>query len=259
MNMKSSPQWLETVKSVDDRRTLALPGDATDTLKFCVDHFLFTANEAIDDHGYFAVALSGGSTPKAIFQALAKPENRSKTDWSRFLVFWSDERSVPPDNAESNYHMAMESGWKTLPVPAESIYRMVAEDDIEGHAKDYEERILTKIPQRHFDLVMLGMGDDGHTASLFPLTHGLHVENQLAIANYIPQKSTWRMTLTYKCINAARHTAVYVMGAGKESILKEVLTGTYQPDLYPSQKVGIPSHKALWIADDKAAKLIKDL
>lgn len=256
--MTTPTSGTDILKSLDDRRMLALPGNSAETLKYCVDHFIRTANEAINDHGYFAVALSGGSTPKAIFKALTDPSNRDKVDWRRCLVFWSDERSVPPDNSESNYHMAMESGWASLPVPKDSIFRMVAEDDIEANANKYEELILTKIPQRHFDLVMLGMGDDGHTASLFPHTEGLHVDNKLVIANFVPQKDTWRMSFTYKCINAARHIALYVMGAGKETILQEVLTGPYQPDTYPSQKVGIPSHKALWIVDNNAAALLKE-
>ena len=247
----------DMITDIDNRRALALPGNASETLKFCVDSFLNYANEAIKDHGYFAVALSGGSTPKAIFQALALPENASKADWSRFLVFWSDERSVPPENSESNYHMAMESGWKALPVPEDRIFRMVAESDIEKHAAEYEQLILTKIPQKRFDLVMLGMGDDGHTASLFPHTHGLHVDNKLVIANNVPQKNTWRMSLSFKCINAARHVVIYVMGSGKEDVLKKVLLGTPQPDLYPAQRVGTRENKALWIADDKAAQQLK--
>jgi 6-phosphogluconolactonase len=245
------------VKPWDERRLLALPGEKQMTLQFCVDHFLFVANEAIEEHGYFAVALSGGSTPKAIFEALAKPENRDKTDWTRFLVFWSDERSVASNDPESNYHMAMESGWNLLPVPESHIFRMQAESNIVQHAKEYEELIVSRIPQGYFDLIMLGMGDDGHTASLFPYTTGLHVDDKLVVANEVPQKSTWRMSFTFKCINAARHIAVYVLGAGKESMLQTVLKGPYQPDQYPSQKVGTSTHQALWIADNAASQLLK--
>lgn len=257
--MKTPPEWLNKITSIDDRRSLAVPGNAQETLKFCVESFLYCASEAIGDHGYFAVALSGGSTPKAIFQALALPENRSKADWSRFLVFWSDERSCPPTDPESNYHMAMEAGLRALPILAENLFRMVAENAIEEHARDYEKLILSKIPQKHFDLVMLGMGDDGHTASLFPGTQGLDVHDKLAIANYVPQKNTWRMTLTFPCINAARQITAYVLGSGKEDVLKEVLTGSYQPDRYPAQCVGTAQNKALWIADDRAALRVKEI
>lgn len=248
---------MSIIHPLDDRREIAFPGAASEMVQFCVDHFLNSANQAIDDHGYFAVALSGGSTPKAIFERLALPENRLKTDWSRFLVFWSDERSVLPSDPESNYRMAMDAGWSRLPISKDNIFRMEAEGDIEAHAKLYEDAVLTKIPQRHFDLVMLGMGDDGHTASLFPHTAGLHVDNRLVIANHIPQKNTWRMTLTFKCINASSQIAVYVMGSGKEKVLSEVLKGAYQPDVYPSQKAGISSHKALWIVDDAAATVLR--
>lgn len=255
--MKLSACLSKDIITLDERRLLALPGNAEETIRFCVDHFFFVANEAIAEHGYFAVALSGGSTPKAIFTALSLPENLIRTDWSKFLVFWSDERSVPPSHSESNYHMAMASGWDKLPVSEKNIFRMQAEADIEVHALDYEKLIESKIPQKHFDLVMLGMGEDGHTASLFPHTKGLHDVNHLVVANYIPQKDTWRMSLTFKSINEATNTIVYVLGSGKETMLHNILKGPYQPELYPAQRLGTPNHKALWVADDKASILMR--
>ena len=113
------------IRRFDDRRLLAIPGDKTQTVAFCVTHFIATAAEAIKKQGYFAVALSGGSTPKSIFQALSEKENRHQIDWKKCWVFWSDERAVEPTNVESNYHMAMEAGLKEIGIPSEQVFRMV--------------------------------------------------------------------------------------------------------------------------------------
>jgi 6-phosphogluconolactonase len=248
MNLKSNE-----IISFDDRRNLDIPGNYEATLKFCVEHFVETANKAIADHQYFAVALSGGNTPKAIYQKLASPDYRQAIDWSKVRLFWSDERCVPPTDPESNFHMAMEAGFAKLPLKTENIFRVPTEDDPEQAAKAYEELLRKKVPDGRFDLVMLGMGDDGHTASLFPKTHGLHTLNRLVIANFVPQKNSWRITFTFECINAARHIAVYVLGKSKAKMVKHVLTSPYDPDTLPVQRVGTPSNRALWILDKEAA------
>lgn len=250
--------WKEEVQLFDERRNIIIPGDQKETLQFCVDQFVEIANDCLFDHGYFAVALSGGSTPKAIYTALASSENRQKLDWSKVLLFWSDERSVPPNNPESNYHMAMEAGFSSLPIKPENIFRMKAEEHIEENAKLYEQDIKNNIPLGLFDAVLLGMGEDGHTASLFPMTHALKAKNRLVIENYIPQKNTWRMTLTYDCINTAKYILIYVLGKNKDVMLKRVLTGPYEPDTLPIQAVGTQSHRATWIVDSAAAQNIMD-
>lgn len=246
-----------TITSYDLRRKIAIPGDYEKTLGFCVDHFFEIANEAIAKHKAFYVALSGGSTPKALFQRLALEENRNKTAWDKFHVFWSDERCVPPDHAESNYKMAQETLLKHVPIKSKHIYRMEAETDLEENAEKYDRLIQELVPSKAFDLMMLGVGDDGHTASLFPATHGLHTTGRLAIANYIPQKNCWRMSLTFDCINRSHHIAVYALGPNKAEILQKVLAGSYFPDRYPAQRVGVENHPALWIADKDAAKLLE--
>jgi 6-phosphogluconolactonase len=243
-------------KSWDERRLLLIPGDYLSTLIFCVEHFIALAHKAIADHGIFCVALSGGSTPKAIFEHLCQPPYRAKVQWSKIFLFWSDERSVPPAHPESNYHMAMEAGFKDMDIPSSHIYRMRAEENIQENALRYEEQIRSVLKGQPFDLIMLGMGEDGHTASLFPHTEGLKVKDRLVIANYIPQKQTWRMTMSYGCINQARHIAIYVLGASKKEILKNVLKSADQFDNFPVQAVGTKENKALWIADEAAAALI---
>lgn len=237
-------QW-----TIDRRRNLVVPGDKEATLKYATSHWLDCARKAIADHDAFYVALSGGSTPKALFQRFTHDD----LDWSKVYLFWSDERAVPPDDPDSNYHMAIEEGGLgKLPIPTHQIHRMVAEGDLEEGAKDYERTIKETLGDAPFDLVMLGMGDDGHTASLFPHTDALKVTNRLVVPNHVPQKETWRMTFTYQTINAAETIALYVLGAGKAQVLPKVLKGEEDPLTYPSQKVGTPAHPALWIADEAA-------
>ena len=185
MYMKVSEQ---NIVPFDESRHIAIPGDEESTLQFCVEHFIQIANESIETHDHFNVALSGGSTPKAIYQRLALQENRNRVPWDKTSLFWSDERSVSPSDNESNYKMAMDNGFSLLPIPPENIFRMIAEDEIERNSQEYETLIKEKLANQRFDLVMLGMGPDGHTASLFPHTKGLHISDKLVIPNYIPQK-----------------------------------------------------------------------
>jgi 6-phosphogluconolactonase len=240
----------------DDRRDIAIPGNARETTLFCAEQFLKIGNAAIQERGVFNAALSGGSTPKAIFQLLASPELRSQIDWKNVVLFWSDERNVLPDDPQSNYKMAMDAGFASLPLKKENIHRMPAEGEAieaEDAAKEYEKLILKLVPKASFDFVMLGMGEDGHTASLFPKTHGLHAEERLTIVNFVPQLNTWRMTLTYECINQSKNISIYVIGKNKAAMVKKVLSAPSEPDEFPIQKIGTRKHKALWILDTDAA------
>lgn len=246
--------WKEKLESFDKRRDIIIPGNAEETISFCVHQFLQLAKEAIDHHGFFAVALSGGHTPHAIFKQLSQPSYHNALDWSKVLCFWSDERSVPVHHAENNYSNAMQAGLFALPLLSENIFRMQAENNIEGNADAYEQLIREKIPSLQFDLMMLGMGEDGHTASLFPRTHGLHTKDRLVIANYIPQKHTWRMSLTYECIHMSKVICIYAMGANKAPMVAKVLLGPYDPDNLPVQRIGTFSHKAIWILDSSASE-----
>ncbi len=237
----------------DERRDLIIPGNYDTSVMFCIQHFTALAKKAIRDHGSFFVALSGGSTPKAIFEHLTVRPHLTDEEWAKVHLFWSDERAVAHNNPDSNYKMAMDSGLAKMPIPKNQIHRMHAEDNIQANALEYEKAIQKTLNDRPFDLVMLGMGDDGHTASLFPFTEGLHVKDRLVIANYLPEKKVWRMTLTFDCINNARNIAVYVLGAPKKFMLSEVLLSPDQFERLPSQRIGTKQHRALWIADDAAA------
>jgi 6-phosphogluconolactonase len=244
----------DTITSWDERRDLALPGNEEETVAFAVEHWIHQAKRAIQQRGRFAVALSGGSTPKKIYERLAKLE--TEVEWDKVWLFWSDERAVPPDHEESNYRMAMESGLRHLPIPLSQVFRMKAEKTIDNHAQDYEELIRRHLGKHCFDLVMLGLGEDGHTASLFPNTPALDVNDRLVVPNSVPQLKTERMTLTYPCIDQSFHAVFYVLGSSKSAIVPTVLNAAIL-SAYPASRVGTVEHKALWIVDHAAGVKLK--
>ncbi|MCH9613865.1 MAG: 6-phosphogluconolactonase [Chlamydiia bacterium] len=222
-----------------------VPGDKQATLDFAVKHWVTMAQNSIKDHGAFFVALSGGSTPKAIFERLA---THTDVEWSQVYLFWSDERNVPPNHPDSNYKMAMDAGFSKLPVT--HVYRMKTEEPPET----YETTIRQTLNGKPFDLIMLGMGDDGHTASLFPQTEALHETKKWVTSNYVPQKQTYRMTMTYSCLNQnSAQTVLYVLGDNKKEMVRSVLEHGAE---LPSGGVGTKEHKALWILDTGAASLL---
>lgn len=241
----------------DPTKQIVIPGNYEKALTFSTELFIEKAKEAIQTHGSFFVALSGGSTPKAIFEKLTSGPYKDLVDWKNIHFFWSDERCVPPDNKESNYHMAMTAGLEKMPIPKDHIHRMEAENNLEENAALYEETIRTVLKGLPFDLIMLGMGDDGHTASLFPHTKALGEKTKLITANYVPQKECYRMTMTYPCINQAKLAVFFVFGASKATTLLEVFSEKGQEDLFPSQNVGTKEHPALWVLDDAAGSLIQ--
>lgn len=238
----------DTIEIWDNRRNVVI---ASNFLDFAVNHWIHSAERAIQQRGLFAVALSGGSTPKAIFSELTK---YNKLDWTKVWVFWSDERAVPENHPESNYKMAMDSGFQLLPIPAGQIFRMRGEGEIEKNAKDYEEKITHFLGKELFDLVMLGVGVDGHTASLFPDTEGLKKEG-LVTANVVPQLQTKRMTLTFRCINQSKCAVIYANGKAKKSVIPQVLNAPIDSQ-FPASRIGTPEHPALWILDKEAGELL---
>lgn len=237
----------------DERRNLCIPGTEKEAVAYAADHWIETAKTSIARSGRFAAALSGGSTPKAIFQNLAQRPN--DLDWARVWLFWSDERSVPPNHPDSNYHMAMEAGLKKLPLKHEHIFRMRAEDHIEKHALEYERLIKEKLDSNFFDLVMLGLGEDGHTASLFPHTKALEEKERLIVANHVIQKNTWRMTFTFPCIHQSRQSIIYALGESKASIAQQVLKAKL-PSPWPASQIGTQERKAIWILDKSSSKFL---
>lgn len=245
-----------SIQNFDERRDILIFESTKEAIDFSVEHFIEKANFAILDHGFFSVALSGGSTPKAIFKKLCEKENSKRIDFTKVILFWSDERNVPLDDAESNYKTAMDAGFKKLNIPEDHIFPMRKTGDLEFDAKTYDGLIATILPSGQFDLVMLGMGDDGHTASLFPGTKGLEIKNRSAIVNFIPEKKSYRLSLTFECINRAKEILIYVLGGSKAEMVTKVFQNPYNQELLPVQAVGTKDNKALWILDKDAASLM---
>jgi len=182
----------------------------------------------------------------------------ARVPWDKLHLFWVDERCVPPDNDESNYKMTNQAMLSKVPLPAEQIHRMKGELDPEVAASQYEAVIraefgLDRSGDPVFDLVLLGMGDDGHTASLFPHTQALFAMVPLVVANHVPQKDTWRVTLTWPVINRARRVAFLIEGAGKAQVLHDVVQGPYDPESKPSQLIRPDSGKLTFLLDAAAA------
>ena len=198
------------------------------------------AEKSIATSGVFRIALSGGNTPRPVYEALAGLD----LPWDKWEITFGDERCVPPDSDQSNFRMARLAWFEPARVPASSILRMEGESDPVAAAEKYEKELLARsTPYRH-DLILLGMGDDGHTASLFPGTEALGVTDRLVVANYVPKFSTHRLTFTYPLLNAARHVCFLVSSAGKEQVLKEVLAGNTG---YPSAAVAPVDGRVTWL------------
>lgn len=222
--------------------------------------FLDAVVRAAAARGVARIAISGGTTPKAMFALLADPAGPflKQVPWDKIELYWVDERCVPPDNAESNYRMTKEAMLSKVPLPAEKVHRMEGELEPEVAAARYESMIrntfkLEGAETPTFDLVLLGMGDDGHTASLFPHTEALNEMSHIAVPNHVPQKDTWRITLTWPVINQGREVAFLIEGAGKAQVLHDVLMGPYQPETYPSQIIRPASGRLTLLLDRAAA------
>lgn len=237
----------------DERRDVIIPGAHDAAVQFAVEQWIQTAQEALAKRSRFAVALSGGSTPAAIYRRLTASPYRERVDWSKVLLFWSDERAVPPTDPESNYCAAMTSGFAHLPIPESQIFRMKAEQNIDLAAKDYERLIQKTLGTELFDLVMLGVGEDGHTASLFPHTDVLRPSRHLVAVAAPASKPTKRITLTFECINQSRSIVFYAFGSSKQTIIGQVLRAPAESP-WPASRVGTPQNKALWILDESASK-----
>lgn len=224
------------------------------------DEFLRAAQTAIEQQGVFSVALAGGSTPLGMYKLLAEEPYRSAIDWERVLFFWGDERCVPPDHPDSNCGAAIAAFVSGLGVPEANVHRMKGELDPDVAAREYELHLMQIIsgepPQ--LDLILLGMGDDGHTASLFPNTEALDETERLIVSNYVPKLDAHRLTLTAPLINAAKQVIFLVTGEGKAEALKAVLEGRPDTDTYPSQLVRPRNGRLLFLLDEPAARLLSN-
>ena len=236
-------------------RRLATPQDL---FQAAADEVIRAATEAIAQRRRFTIALSGGSTPRNLYTLIAA--NASATvPWDKVFFFWGDERHVPPKDAESNYRMAEETILSKVPVPPANIFRILAENpDAAAAAEAYEQTLRQffdpapgEFPR--FDLILLGMGPDGHAASLFPETAALREKSRLVVANWVEKLHTHRITLTLPVLNAARCVAFLVSGTDKAAVLHEVLEGNAPAEKYPSKLVRPTDGRLIWFVDKAAA------
>src|SRR3569833_669542 len=234
------------------------------TLALCAaELFVTIAEEAAARRGRARIAISGGSTPKAAFQLLADPGQPflQRMPWDKLDLYWVDERTVPPDHPESNYRMTREAMLDRVPLKPEQVHRMEGELEPEIAAARYESLLrntfkLEGAETPRFDLDQLGMGDDGHTASLFPHTEAINEMGRLVTANQVPQKDTWRVTLTWPVINQASTVFFLIGGKNKAKLVKDVFTGRRDPERLPSQLIWPSGGILTLILDKDAAALL---
>lgn len=234
--------------------------DTPALFRAAADEFVARANDAVNARRIFHVALSGGSTPKGLFSLLVNDDAlRHALAWDKIHFWWSDERHVPPDHPDSNFNMAHDAMLSRVEIPPPHIHRVRAENpDAAQAALEYENelRAIFKVnapafPQ--FDLILLGMGNDGHTASLFPGTRALSEVERLVVANWVGKFFAWRLTFTAPLINHARGVMFLVAGADKALALKGVLEGLREPMQLPAQLIQPLNGKLLWLIEASAA------
>ena len=218
--------------------------------------FVAVANAAIAARGRFTVALAGGSTPKRAYELLASDDYKSRIDWPKVHIFFGDERNVPASDAASNYRMVNEALLSCVPLPPKNIHRMNGVGDVVANARLYEDEMRTYFndaPWPRLDLVLLGMGEDGHTASLFPGTQALTEQAAWVVSNWVEKFGAYRITLTASAINQAAHIVFLVIGENKAEPLRQVLKGDYDPIRLPAQLVKPVDGSLEWLIDKAAS------
>jgi 6-phosphogluconolactonase len=241
-----------------DGTTLKILPNAEAVARAVADLFVDVGLAAMAERGSFRVALSGGNTPRAAYELLAQESPAEQLSWSDVFIYFGDERCVPPDDEQSNYRMARKAFLDAVPIPPANVHRIRGEIDPATAAADYATVLRTDLgdPPR-FDLVLLGLGPDGHTASLFPGAPPNTDDDALVRAVYSESQAMWRVTITPKVINAARTVAFAVEGVQKTAILATILEGPRDPVKYPAQIVAPESGRLLWLVDDLAAGMLR--
>jgi len=230
-----------------------------DLARAMAEQLLAVAQGAVATEGVARLAVSGGNTPRRTFELLADPSGEFGTfPWDKTELFWVDERCVPPDDKDSNYRMTRLALLDKVPLAADRVFRIEGELDPHEAATRYEAVLRSRFELGAgqfptFDLVALGMGPDGHTASLFPHTEGIHEAERIVIPNHVPQKETWRVTLTAPVINQGRQVVFLIGGADKAEVLSQVLSDKYDPETWPSQLIQPKTGKVLLLLDQAAA------
>ena len=260
-----SPESSDAAEAAETRPWMAGPPriqrlkDPDAVAQAAAERWLDTASRAVDRHDHFVVVLAGGSTPRLLYRRLAEPPFREKAPWSRTFFVFGDERCVPPDDESSNYRMARETLLEPLSIPDHRVLRMKGEETPVDAARRYEVRLgdlfLTR-PKPGFDLVLLGVGADGHTASLFPGTAALDETERWVVANEVPQLGAWRLTLTFPALNSAGRVLFLVTGSQKARIVAEAFGGVEHAESYPCERVAPPGARREVLIDRDAASLL---
>ena len=249
----------------ENKLNLCVFPNLEDLNHFAAEKFISIGNEAIKEKGFYSVSLSGGSTPKAFYKLLSGEKYRNKIDWNKVFFFFGDERNVLPGDEQSNYRMANENLFIPLQITDENVFRWQTElQDAGLIAEKYEQSIKTffDLSENEFprsDLILLGMGDDGHTASLFPYTKALNENRKIAVTNRIEKLATTRLTLTFPALNNAANIIFLVAGEDKAETLGAVLEGDFQPEKYPSQNIKSTDGNLFWLVDANAGKMLSGL
>lgn len=249
----SAPPWLPSPPQLYRYKD----GDAL--AEAAAKRVLDTAKRAVEKFDRFIVVLAGGSTPRLLYEKLAAPPYDTQLPWKKTLFVFGDERCVPPDDESSNYRMARESLLDPLEIPETQVLRMKGELPPEDAARKYEVRLgdlFVLRPKRRFDLVLLGVGADGHTASLFPGTAALDEQERWVVANQVPQLDAWRLTLTYKALNATQRVIFMATGEAKAKVIAEAFGGVEHAEPYPCERVAPLRARREVLVDHEAASLM---
>jgi 6-phosphogluconolactonase len=228
-------------------------------VKAVAEKIAVVINQTVHERGRCAIALSGGSTPRDVYVLLAAESYQKRINWENVYLFWGDERTVPPDHSDSNFNMVREALLRHIAIPETNVYRMRGEITPETAASEYAQLLKEffggKWPR--FDLILLGVGEDGHTASLFPGTSALHETKKVVSAVFVPKFSTWRITLTLPLFNAAR-TVMFIMSGGSKSEIARRVVNAQQPDKeLPATLIRPENGDLYWMLDADAARAIE--
>ncbi len=220
------------------------------------DHFVAASEEAIENRGRFMVALSGGSTPQEAYSRLSNPVLATKVSWRNVHLFWGDERCVPANHPDSNYRMARKTMIQKVPIPQANVHRIQGELDPDRAAEKYADELRSVFGSEErprFDWIFLGLGTDGHTASLFPGSLALRETEHWVLAVFVEALQAWRVTLTLPVLNSARQLSFLVSGKSKAERLHEVLEGEPQPEPLPARLIQPLNGQVTWLVDQAAA------
>jgi 6-phosphogluconolactonase len=243
-------------------REVRVLADANAIAQTAAAEFLDTALDAVRQEGSFSVALAGGSTPKDLYGLLSKNPLQAKVPWGKIQFFFGDERHVPPDDRESNFRMATEAMLAKAPIDPKQVHRIKSEKaNASEAAQEYEQELRESFKLKpdqlpRFNLVLLGMGPEGHTASLFPGTKALREQRRLVVSNWVGKLYTDRITLTPPVLNNAARIIFMAHGAEKAPALKAVLEGPYEPEQLPAQMINPLKGRVVWLVDPSAASML---